>query len=276
MRVAELFVYPIKSCRGIALERAEVTASGLRWDRHWMLVRPTGRFVTQRDFPRLALIATELNAEHLTVRAPNHASLQLPLQSNGEPRSVVVWRDPVRGLDCGDDAAAWFTSVVGEPLRLVAFDASTPRYSSRDFTGEVVASTEFSDGYAVLVIAEASLADLNARLPSAPLPMNRFRPNIVLRDAPAYAEDELRDFAIGSVSMRGVKACVRCVVTTTNQDTAEVGGEEPLRTLKSYRFDRALLGVTFGQNAIVLGGAGSQIAIGMPVRLAAREAARTL
>jgi hypothetical protein len=268
MRVAGLFVYPVKSCRGIELERTTLTEAGLAWDRHWMIVRPDGRFVTQRELARLALIETALTAHALTLSAVATAPLVVPLASEGRRLEVTVWRDRVTGIDCGDSAARWLTELLAEPLRLVEFERAASRYSSQAYTGEVAAKTEFADGYALLIVSNASLADLNSRLPGAPLPMNRFRPNIVLDGVEAYAEDRMRDIDLGGARLRVVKPCTRCKITTTNQESAVVEGDEPLRTLKSYRFDRGLLGVAFGQNAIVLHGHGAELRVGMPVALA--------
>jgi uncharacterized protein len=269
MRVSSLHIYPVKGCRGIDVVSAELAATGLKWDRHWMLVRPDGKFVTQRELPRMALIETRLDANKLTLRAPLAGDLSVPTKSAGAARAVRVWRDEVSAIDCGEEAARWLSEYLREPLRLVAFDASVPRFSNREFTGDVPAITEFSDGYSILILSEASLADLNARVTGPPLPMNRFRPNIVLSDCEAYAEDRSRDIAIGDARLRVVKACTRCVVTTTNQVTGEVQGNEPLRTLKTYRFDRQLMGVTFGQNAVVLAGVGAQIRVGAAVAASA-------
>jgi uncharacterized protein len=269
MHVGALHIYPVKGCRGIDVTRAEITATGLKWDRHWMIVRPDGKFVTQRELPRLALIDTQLDTNNLVLRAPVGGEMCVPKQSSGAARPVRVWRDEVRGIDCGDAAARWLSEFLQEPLRLVAFDGSLPRFSNREFTDDVRATTEFSDGYSILIVSEASLADLNARLPVSSLPMNRFRPNIVLSDCEAYAEDRLRDISIGDVQLRIVKPCTRCVVTTTDQSTGEVHGNEPLRTLKTYRFDRQLMGVTFGQNAIVLAGSGAEIGVGAAITVAA-------
>jgi hypothetical protein len=263
MRVSQLFVYPVKSCRGIAVTQMPVLATGLQWDRHWMITRPDGRFITQREVPRLALIETALTPQALVLRHGGAPALHVPFLASGAPCRVVVWRDTVSGIDCGDAAADWLFAALGEELRLVRFDPATPRYSNRQFTGEIAATTEFADGFALLIVSEASLADLNARINGTPLPMNRFRPNLVLADVPAYAEDGLRELEFGALRLRIVKPCVRCSITTTDQATAAVTSAEPLRTLKSYRFDRGLMGVTFGQNAIVVDGAGGLLAVGM-------------
>jgi uncharacterized protein len=263
MRIGGLYIYPVKSCRGIAVDRALITPNGLEWDRHWMITRPDGRFVTQRELPRLALVRTSLTAQALCLEIAGKPPLHVSLEMRGSTHSVRIWRDTVRALDCGADAASWLQDALGESLRLVAFDSNTPRYSNPEFTAGVPATTQFSDGYALLVISEASLADLNSRLPGPALPMNRFRPNVVLCDVPAFAEDSLRDLEFGDVHLRIVKPCVRCSITTTDQATAQLTGDEPLSTLKAYRFDRTLLGVTFGQNAIVVGGRGASLAVGM-------------
>jgi hypothetical protein len=147
---------------------------------------------------------------------------------------------------------------------LVRFDPSRPRLSNREWTGEIEARNQFSDGYPILVISEGSLADLNSRLPNGvgPLPMNRFRPNLVLSGLPAYGEDELGDIHADNVQLRVVKPCTRCVITTTDQATARVTGEEPLRTLRAYRFDTQLKGVLFGQNIVIVKGIGERLRVG--------------
>src|SRR5262249_27046852 len=171
-------------------------------------------------------------------------------------RDVVVWRSDVRGIDAGDAAAAWLSDWLAREVRLVRFDRSVTRLCNPDYAVDSGAHTMFADGYPVLVANMSSLADLNDRLAQrghAPLPMNRFRPNVVLDDLPAFAEDHIDPIAIGDLVLRVVKPCTRCQVTTTNQDTAKVG-IEPLRTLGEYRMDTRLDGVTFATNAIVVHG----------------------
>ncbi len=272
VRIESLHVYPVKGCRGIALAAAEVATTGLvasgAGDREWMIVDAAGRFVTQREFPRLALVATQVRDGFLTLSAPGVSPLVLPLRAPGDAsRAVVVWRSDVRGFDAGDAAARWLTAHVGAGVRLVRFDRALPRPCNPDYAGQTGAHTLFADGYPILVIGAASLADLNARLAAKggrPLPMNRFRPNLVLAGLPAYDEDHVATIAVGDVVLRCVKPCTRCQVTTTNQDTADVG-VEPLRTLAGYRTNERLAGVTFGMNAVVAGGAGGTLAAGAPV-----------
>jgi hypothetical protein len=265
LSLASLHLYPVKSCRGIAVTEATVASAGLEHDREWMIVTPAGRFVTQRECPRLALIAPDLSDDALTLAAPGAGRLVVPLESCGEVRQVTVWGEHCPAFDQGEPAARWLSELLGRPLRLVRFDPSHRRLSDSTWTGGVEAPNRFSDGYPLLAISRASLDDLNARLP-VPLPMDRFRPNLVLAGLPPYGEDALDDLVAGDVRLRRVKPCTRCAITTTNQATAEVEGDEPLRTLKSYRWDKALRGVTFGQNLIVVAGAGASLRTGMELR----------
>ena len=259
--VVALHVYPVKSCAGLELARAPLTTTGLAHDRHWMIVRPGGRFVTQRELPRLALIGAALEPDALVLSAPGRAPLRHPLATLGRRCAVVIWRDACAGLDQGEEAAHWLSEHAGEPLRLVAFDESERRIVDPHYTGSGGFVTQFSDGYPLLVIGAASLADLNARLP-APLPMNRFRPNLVLDGLPAYAEDRIHELRAPGISLRLVKPCTRCSITATDQARGALDGEEPLRTLRRYRWDHALHGVAFGQNAVVVAGAGRELSRG--------------
>jgi hypothetical protein len=262
--LASLHVYPVKSCRGLAVPQARLTDAGLEHDREWMIVTPDGRFLTQREVPRLALVTTALESEALTLAAEGAGRLAVPLDVRGSEREVVVWGHGCRAFDQGEAAARWLGDFLGRAVRLVRFDPAHRRLSDTAWTGGLEAPNRFSDGFALLAISLASLADLNARLP-APLPMDRFRPNLVLDGLAPYGEDQLGDLVAGDVRLRRVKPCTRCSITTTNQGTGAVEGDEPLRTLKSYRWDRALRGVTFGQNLIVVAGAGSRLTVGHPL-----------
>ena len=261
--VAALNVYPVKSCAGIALAEAQLVETGLAHDREWMVVDPVGHFLTQRDTPRMALIRTALGDGALTLQVGD-ASMRLPLDHDGPPREVVVWRARVPAWDAGDRAAELLSGWLGRPVRLVRFDRRHERLSNQDWTGELRAPNFFSDGYPVLILSLASLDDLNRRL-AVPLPMNRFRPNIVLGGVGPWAEDVMRDIELGGARLRIVKPCTRCVITTTDQARGERDGDEPMRTLKSFRYDAALRGVAFGQNAVVL--RGGALRIGTPLQL---------
>lgn len=259
-RISGLHIYPVKGCRGIAVEEARLTSTGLAGDRHWMVVHPDGRFVTQRECPTLALVHTTLEADALTVARSGARALTLAPGRDGPRLAVEVWGDRCLGIDEGDDAADWFSRHLDRPVRLVRFDPSRPRPSDPEYAGASPAFSEFADGFALLVVSEASLADLNARL-AAPVPMNRFRPNVVIDAVEAFDEDRLLALKDDGVDLRLVKACTRCQVTTTDQDTAQVAAE-PLRTLAEYRLHPGLGGVTFGQNAIVASGAGQRLRVG--------------
>lgn len=266
--LSHLFVYPVKSCRGLARERAVLTARGLEHDREWMIVDADGNFLTQRQHPRLALVETELTNRVLRLRAPGVGPVELPLALRPGPRRRVrVWRHECEALDEGEAAAQWLQAFLGQPARLVRFDPNHRRLSNPEWTGGVAAENRFSDGYPLLVLSEESLDELNRRLGAAsPLPLDRFRPNLVLRGAGPHAEDFARTLRARGVELRPVKPCVRCRITATDQRTAEVG-REPLRTLATYRHDERLGGVTFGMNTIVVTGAGRTLRRGMRLHI---------
>lgn len=268
--IGDLFVYPVKSCRGFAASTWQVGPRGLLRDREWMIVGDAGdplRFLTQRECPRLALIETALSAKALNLSAPGMGAIEIDYEQPGNSRDVIVWRDTVRATDQGDAVAGWLSAFTGRELRLVHFDPAVIRLCNREYAGESGAHTSFADGYPLLVIGSASLVDLNARLGNsgaAPMPMNRFRPNMVVNGLEAYDEDHLSTLNCGDVTLTLVKPCVRCQITTTDQATAEVGSE-PLRTLAGYRNNARLGGVTFGINAIVTRGTGSTLAVGSSI-----------
>jgi uncharacterized protein YcbX len=250
IKITALNIYPVKACRGIALDSAHITPSGFEHDREWLIVSPEGRFMTQREEPRLALVETHIGAATLRLRSEGHGALEVPLRGDGETVEVTCWRDRCAAFDAGKEAAMWLSDYLGRPARLVRFDARRKRPADPGWTKGVEALNRFTDAFPWLLISQASLDDLNARLPQ-PLPMNRFRPNIVVDGLPPYGEDHVYEFIAGTARLRVVKPCARCVVTTTDQDRGERDGEEPLRTLKKYRFDRSVMGVAFGQNLIL-------------------------
>jgi uncharacterized protein YcbX len=264
--IAALNIYPVKSCRGIAADRADMTRDGLAIegarDREWMIIDARGRFVTQRELPRLALVGTKAVNGRIQLHVPGLEPV-MPEQQ-GPVRNVVVWSAHVRGRDGGDAVAVALSTYLGHDVRLVRFDDSSPRPVNPHYAGASGATTLYADGYPLLVIGQASLDELNERLASrglAKLPMNRFRPNVVVEGLDPYDEDHIDTLAIGDVVLKLVKPCTRCEITTTDQDTAR-RSQEPLRTLSTYRRDDRLAGVTFGMNAIVAQGAGSAIAVG--------------
>lgn len=266
-RIAALNVYPVKGAAGIAAATANVRATGLALhgvgDREWMVVDGAGRFVTQRELPRLALIRVAADDGTLTLSGPDAASLTVP-RASGAARDVVVWRSDVRGFDAGDAAARWLSARLAADVRLVRFDASLPRLCNPEYAGKSGAHTMFADGYPILVAGTSSLVALNERLARRGdymLPMDRFRPNVVVDGLPPFDEDHLDTIRCGDVMLKLVKPCVRCQVTTTDQQTGSVG-IEPLRTLGEFRMNERMGGVTFGMNAIVVAGAGGTLAAG--------------
>lgn len=249
MHVSSLHCYPIKGCRGHALERAEFDALGVRNDRRLMLVDARGRFVSQREMAALATIEPMRDGDLLQVRAEGHTPLELRLASDGALRQVTVWSSTTQAVDQGDAAAAWFSNVVHAPVRLVQWGERSTRYLDPTYAPRDDAQTAFTDGYPALVTLEASLADLNARL-DAPVPMERFRPNIVVQGGAAWDEDHWRMITIGTMTFDAVKPCARCVVPTTDQRTGvRHPRQEPLRTLATFR-TIPHLGAIFGQNLV--------------------------
>jgi uncharacterized protein YcbX len=261
VRITALNVYPVKGCRGIALESARIGAAGFEHDREWLITRPDGRFMTQREEPRLALIETALDADTLRLRVPDGSLLNVAASATGREVEVTCWKDTCAAFDAGDAAAEFLARYLGAPYRLVRFDARRKRPANPQWTPGVEALNQFSDGFPWLLASEASLEELNSRL-SRKLPMNRFRPNIVVSGLPAFGEDRLREVSGGGVRLRRAKGCTRCIVTTTDQATATRDGDEPLRTLAKFRFDRDLKGVVFGQNMILIEGLGAQLRVG--------------
>lgn len=263
--LTQLLLYPIKSCAGMAVASATLMESGLMaegvHDREWMLVSDDGQFLTQREHPRMALIAPRPDGNALRVRAPAQEDLLLPLAwiETAPLRTVRIWDDLVDALDCGDAAAGWFSAVLGVRCRLVRFRRGAVRPTSVKWTGGVPSQTRFSDGYPLLLIGQASLDDLNARLRAAgraPLPMDRFRPNLVVDGIEAYEEDYVSALSAGPVAIRPVKPCARCPIPAIDQATG-IPGPDPLDILQSYRANPRLDGgICLGMNCIVGAGAG--------------------
>lgn len=268
--LTQLLLYPIKSCAGMAAPIATLLESGLMaegvHDREWMLVTEDGQFLTQREFPRMAVITPRPDGDMLRVRAPALPDLLLPLAWTEAPvRQVRIWDDLVDAADCGDGAAAWFSDAIGSRCRLVRFRRETVRPTSVKWTNGVPSQTRFADGYPLLLIGQASLDDLNARLLAAgrlPLPMDRFRPNLVVDGLDAFEEDYVARLAAGPVGLQPVKPCARCPIPSVDQATG-VPGPDPLDILQTYRANPRMDGaVCMGMNCIVTSGAGSLLRTG--------------
>lgn len=251
VRIESLHIYPVKSAAVIDVPQSRVTPQGLLHDRSWLIVNPQGQFLTQRSHPQLACLQTQITSQGLLLRDPQAGDLLLPIElpawdnEHEQPlQKVRVWKRDMLAYDAGDRAADFVSMIIGEPARLMRASKET-----------------FPDGYPLLLCTEESLAALNAQLPDA-LPMNRFRPNIVVSGIPAWQEDHLQYLTIGSdIVLRPMKACTRCVMTRIDQSTGEPG-LSPLEALRRLRYDPVLRGVTFGQNLRVDRGFGKEIRVG--------------
>jgi len=275
VHLSALYLYPVKSLRGFAVDSAEVDALGLVGDRRFLIVDAHGQFLTQRTLPRMAQIATALSADTLTLSADGHGSISIPRETppDNTPAHITVsiWRSKnLLADDCGPEPAAWLSSFLQTPVRLVrigqhfrrpvlyksafappSLPANTPRVENRLVGDDLVT---FADGYPFLVASESSLDQLNDRLISRgadPVPMDRFRPNLVLSGCEPFAEDTWPRLQIGDIAFRAAGPCSRCAITTTDQLTGEREGPEPLRTLATFRRDPAdPTDVNFGQNLV--------------------------
>lgn len=286
--ITQLILYPVKSCAGVPVKEALLTETGLEFDRAWMVVDERGDFLTQRELPRMALIQPQLKYHEMILRAPGMLALHVKLDEVEAPVRVQVWDDEVAAYDMGKVAAQWFTDFLGTTARLVRFDPEHQRNSNLKWTGGIEALNQFNDGFALLVVGEASLTQFNEKMMargSAAIGMARFRPNIVLGDVAhaADAADAAKGFAMaphdedrldvlhigtseGVVQIKPVKPCPRCPIPNidpaTGASSPEVGD-----LLQTYRQDERLDGaVTFGMNAIVLGGVDYLLKVGQTVK----------
>lgn len=264
IHLSGLYIYPIKSCRGISLGAWDVDGRGLRLDRRWMLVDGDGRFLSQRELPRMALIGVRIGSEHLAVDAPGMPTLDVPFEPVVDDLVPArVWNDVVMASPAGGEAGRWFSEFLGVNCALVRLSESTARPVDPGY-GRSDDRVHLADGFPFLLTSEASLADLNARL-DRPLPMDRFRPNLVVEGCGPFAEDGWDVVRVGAMTFRVVKPCARCVITTVDQGTATTA-REPLRTLAKFRRDGDK--VLFGQNLIHDENSGT-LRVGDPVEVLA-------
>ena len=248
--VQSLYLYPIKSLGGISVPEALVEERGFKYDRRWMLVDPSGEFLTQRQHPQLALLQVALGTSELTVFSKVDPSREISFDlemNSGKEMQVKVWGDEVAALQVAPTVSAWFSDFLGMDVELVVMPESShrkldPRYAVQE------ESVSFADGMPYVIIGQASLDELNGRL-ADPVGMDRFRPNLVFSGGDAYAEDQFKQLQIGEVEFQVVKPCARCVMITVDQEKG-TKGKEPLATLATYRSQGAK--VYFGQNAVSL------------------------
>jgi hypothetical protein len=270
-RIAELNLYPVKGCRGLALQQATLAATGLEvegiGDREWVVVDAEGEFLSQREYPKMALIETRLTPSSLLLKAPGMLLLEVPFASEGDVVKVRVWDDRVSAVTQGEIADLWLSNYLGRPAKLMRFDYEGRRLASHRYTGKEDAPYKFADAFPLLVTGVASLEDINLRLQRhnhAPVGMARFRPNIVLDGLPAFEEDYLKVIRVDRMAIRPVKPCARCSVPGVDPATGEHSDLVPdvLATMRAT--DQ---GVLFGVNAIVVEGAGGVLRVGDEVEV---------
>lgn len=261
LKLSQIWIYPIKSLGGISLPAAKVMSKGLQYDRRWMLVDKDGKFMTQRIFPTMALFTLTIDNAQLRINHHEHSiMLSLNHAVSSKPQHVQIWNDFVSAIEVDPAHSDWFSERLGIACRLVYF----PEENTRPVDPEYAVNYEqvsLADAYPFLIIGQGSMDALNSRL-SVPLPINRFRPNLVFSGGLPHEEDSWKDFTIGSARFVGVKPCARCAVTTINQDTGEKG-DEPLRTLSSYRKHDGK--IYFGQNLVTVGA--SEVSVGDDISL---------
>ncbi|MDH5302277.1 MAG: MOSC N-terminal beta barrel domain-containing protein [Gammaproteobacteria bacterium] len=246
VEVSGLTIYPLKSAAGVQVERIELDRFGFVGDRRWMVVDDAGRFLTQRRLPRMCLLQAQTDEnDSLTLTAPGMDVLHTPAPFYAESTVVQIWNDECAAIDAGDDAARWLQQFLGCSCRLVYFPEESVRQVDTTYAraGEL---TALSDGFPILLISEASLSDLNNRL-AAPVTMDRFRPNLVVKGCLPFAEDGWKTLALGSLRLRVVKPCSRCIIPNIDQQSAQTQSE-PVATLTTFR--RQENKVMFGQNVV--------------------------
>ena len=252
-RISEIWIYPIKSLAGIQLKKTIVKQKGLQYDRRWMLVDNDGRFLTQREHPKMALFNVAITNGHLGISTQPQGTdavaqsikLDLNIEVSGNFLKVNIWDDEVEAVEVNPDYSAWFSRQLNIQCRLVFF----PEENRRDADPDYARNNEqvsLADGYPFLIIGQSSLDELNRKLKDA-VSIKRFRPNFVFTDGLPHEEDSWRNFTIGSVSFEGVKPCSRCVLITVNPETGEKG-TEPLKELSTYRKKNNK--VYFGENLL--------------------------
>ncbi|NEP18384.1 MAG: MOSC domain-containing protein [Leptolyngbya sp. SIO4C1] len=246
LTLSQLNIYPVKSAAGLSLSQATVEARGLQFDRRWMVADLQGKFMTQRKFPRLALMQVAIEEDELRLEAPDRPALRLPLvPAHLDHIEVEVWGDLTQAVSLGAEAQQWVSDFLQVPCQLVYMPDTAQRPTAHGKLGEDKL-VSFADAYPFLLISEASLAHLNDRL-EAPVPMNRFRPNLVVSGCEAHAEDSWAQIRVGEIVFELPKGCDRCSIPGVDQATG-IQHKEPLKTLATYRrWDSA---IWFGQNLL--------------------------
>jgi len=234
MQLTQIHIYPVKSLGGVHLEQAELYRSGLKYDRQWMVVDENNKFMTQRSLPEMALVHTNIIQGQLVLSTLGMEDHQVPQADSGAKRiATQVFSDPVNAIELDAPTNEWLSDALGRVCKLVYF----PDDEFRQCDPSVAQSgdhTRFADAYPLLILSQASLDDLNSRLES-PVGMNRFRPNLVIDDCVAFAEDTWSTISINDATIRMLEPCSRCSVPTVDPQTGMLSGPEPIHTLSSYR-----------------------------------------
>lgn len=268
--IRDLYVYPLKSGAGIRLDAVTLDGMGFSGDRRWMVVDEAGTFLSQRTLPRMALVRPAGTGSPLVLDAPGMPPLSIAIPAAGSRVEVTVWNDRCEAIECSPDASAWMRSFLGVACRLVYSPDDMDRRVDPTYA-QAGDSVGFADGFPLLLIGQASLDDLNTRLVAnrqMTVPMERFRPNVVVQGGAPYSEDEWEHLTVGPATVRldVVKPCARCATVVVDQSTG-ARGHEPLKTLAEYR--RRNGSVYFGQN--VIHRSGGTIKVGDPVEVHRRS-----
>ena len=252
LQLSEIYIYPVKSLGGIRLDKAEVTDRGLKYDRRWMLIDDNNRFISQREYPQLALFKVTIKDDNLVITDRKSGKIltvsHSPIYPNTPSLHVTIWDDEVSAWEVGKIANDFFTQALEMSTRLVYMQDESHRKTDANYSLKGDEITSFSDGYPILIIGQSSLNDLNNRL-AEPITINRFRPNFVFTGGTEFEEDEWHEFSVGNIRFFGVKPCARCIMTTIDPETGEKKGKEPLLTLNRYR--KAGNKILFGQNVLI-------------------------
>lgn len=252
MQLSQIFTYPIKSCGALSHTAIEIGERGPVFDRQWMVVDSDGMFITQRELPQLAVIQPNLNGDTLSIIAPGMPEIHVPLaRDGGEIWRVQVWKDTCNAWDEGDEVANWLSDYLDVDARLVRMADGYLRQVDKTYAADNT-SVSFADAFPLLIVSEASLNDLNEHMAARgkdTIPMSRFRPNLVVSGADAFAEDSWRTVQVGNITIDVVKPCARCATTTVDQASGTIPDiAEPLATLNTFRKQNGK--VMFAQNAI--------------------------
>lgn len=267
MYLSEINIYPVKSLAGISLEKSRIERRGLEFDRRWLLVDENNKFLTQREFPKMATVKTEILKDSLQVSSDG-SSLQVSFEpQSSETKTVKIWSNRCKAKIYENAVNEWFSDILETNCKLVMMPEETQRKVNYFYAVNKDDHVSFADGYPFLLIGQNSLEDLNSRLEEA-LPMNRFRPNFVVSDSEGFAEDSWKKIKIGETVFHIVKPCARCVMTTIDQANGEKGGKEPLKTLAQFRIPKRSIKkkILFGQNLIAENG-GAVLKVGDKVEI---------